>query len=109
MASLTPPVVVTAIAQGFKLTFHGPIQAQIEWLRSELERVIKSRPAAVDLDLMGIEFIASEGLGILLDLRNRIVAAGGSVKTVAVHPRVLGILKMAQLLPVLNVQVDGAE
>ena len=108
MASEDVPVVVVPIPNGFKLTFRGPIQAQREFLNAELDRVVKLKPSVVQLDLVGIEYIASEGLGILVGFRNKIVANAGTITTISVHPKVLAMLKMSGLLPILNVQLPPA-
>jgi len=108
MASEDIPLVVVPIPNGFKLTFRGPIQAQREFLDAEMDRVVKLKPSVVQLDLVGIEYLASEGLGILVGFRNKVVANGAKLTTVSVHPRVLGVLKLSGLLPILNVQVPPA-
>lgn len=104
MSLETTPAVVTPIPNGFKVTFRGNVQSQPEFLQAEMDRVVKAKPTLVQFDLMAVDYIASAGLGILVAFRNRIIEAGGVVKTVAVHPRVREVLKMSGLLKVFNVE-----
>jgi len=85
-----PQGVIVRIAGDCNATF-------IEKLDNELDRVAALHPPLVVLDLAGLEFIASLGLGSLLGFRQRIDRAGGRVRIAAAKPAVLDAFKRASL------------
>lgn len=106
MSSETAPLEVTPIEGGYRMNFRGSVQSQPEFLRAEMDKIVKASPKQVVWDLSGIEMIASAGLGILVQCRNRIRESGAELKTVAVHPRVLEILQISALDKVFNVKLQ---
>lgn len=70
----------------------------------ELDRNLRllsaARPALVVLDLSGISYIASMGIGALVKFRNEVSHAGGRVVLAALRPLVLDTFKLAGLLRV---------
>ncbi len=73
----------------------------------ELERLLTelvgTRPSRVVVDLHGVDFMGSAGLGALVTAHNRIAEHGGSLRLRAPSPsvrRVLQITTLDQVMPV---------
>ena len=69
-------------------------------LEQEVERLLDQTPFVV-LNLAGIEFIDSSGLGLLVRLHNRSRRAGGDLRVSAVPPRVTEILRVTRVEQIL--------
>jgi anti-sigma B factor antagonist len=73
-------------------------------LRSELRRVAQDAPRVpVAVDLRGVGFIDSVGLGILIGARRRITEQGGRFAVVAEPGRIIDTIRLAGLAEVLTV------
>lgn len=72
----------------------------------ELDRSLRlltaAKPALAVLDLAGMSYIASMGIGALVKFRNEISHAGGRVVLAALRPLVLDTFKHAGLLRVFQ-------
>jgi anti-sigma B factor antagonist len=75
-------------------------------LRSELERVLSSGDRHLLIDLAGVPWMNSAGLGILLAAYSRLREQGGILRFSGVGERVRGILRTTKLLTVLDVVDD---
>jgi anti-anti-sigma factor len=74
-----------------------------------LSQHISDGPANAILDLSGIDFIDSSGLGALVQLVKKAKEANGTVQVIA-NPRVMQTVKLVRLEKFLSVQasVDDA-
>jgi len=70
-------------------------------LQRELVDVLSIDPRVV-LDLRGVDYIDSSGLGLLVRFLNRSRAASGGLKLCAVPPRVSEVLRISNLAPVFE-------
>jgi anti-sigma B factor antagonist len=73
-------------------------------LRDELTRLSESSGPRLVLDFSGVEFMASAGVAVLLEISAQLDASGGSLTLARVHPmvaRVLSLTAADQLVPVL--------
>jgi anti-anti-sigma factor len=72
----------------------------------ELDRNLRllgaAKPALVILDMAGVNYIASMGIGALVKFRNEIAHAGGRVVFTSLRPLVLDTFKHAGLLRVFQ-------
>jgi anti-sigma B factor antagonist len=67
-------------------------------LREAGERVVEQAPGdRLDLDLAGVTFMDSSGLGAMVAIRNAALAAGGELRIVACSSRVLELLTLTDL------------
>jgi anti-sigma B factor antagonist len=57
----------------------------------------------VTIDLSGLEYISSAGLGLFIGLHQRLSAAGGSLTLVGMSDHVRHIFRLARLDQVLNI------
>ena len=80
------------------LTIVGQLDAErVGDLRGELDRVIESRPLAVEVDLSQLRLIDSSGVGALVSLFKRVRAQGGKVVLKGVRDQPLAIFQLLQL------------
>jgi anti-anti-sigma factor len=78
---------LTALPPLLKIT--GRLSADaVEDLEPEIERMLAAPPERLLIDLSGLTFIGSLGIGQLLMLCGRIAGAGGGAAIVATHPGV---------------------
>ena len=74
-------------------------------LRDALVRVAVDHPGqTVTVDLDGVSFLDSVGLGILVGGLRRIVAAGGDMVLICSTPRLLGLLALCRLDRVFEIR-----
>lgn len=59
---------------------------------------------ALTLDLTGLEYISSAGLGVVVQTYKRLVAAGGSLRLVNLEPRVRNVFSLSGLDRVIPVE-----
>src|SRR5215211_5896062 len=103
----TPPVVVKPIGDGFRITLSGPIHTNTAWIERELDDVVARKPKLVELDLAGCDHISSMGLGILVNLHNRLKGGGGTMRIVRMLPRMRDILRAAYLHRFFEIAPDA--
>jgi anti-anti-sigma factor len=68
-----------------------------------MDRYITDGPGHLILDLSGIDFVDSSGLGALVQLVKKAKEVDGSVQLIA-NPRVLQTVKMVRLEKFLSIQ-----
>ena len=72
-------------------------------LRNELARLSERPGRRLVLDFSGVEFMASAGVAVLLEVSAQLDAAGGSLTLACVHPmvaRVLSLTAADELVPI---------
>jgi anti-sigma B factor antagonist len=73
-------------------------------LRDELVRLSQASVRQLVLDFSGVEFMASAGVHVLLEMSARLEAAGGSLTLACAHPMVARVMSLTgadELVPVL--------
>jgi anti-sigma B factor antagonist len=75
-------------------------------LRQGIDEAFQAGVRRVLVDLAGVPWMNSAGLGILLSAHCRLQEAGGRLALSGAGPRVLGILRTTKLLTVLPVLDD---
>lgn len=77
-----------------------------EPVRAELDRALARGARRLLVDLTGVPWMNSAGLGIFLSAYSRLRALGGDLRLCGVGPRVHEILRTTKLLTVLAVLDD---
>ena len=72
-------------------------------LRTELQRILGEGSSELTVDLEGVEFIDSTGLGVLLGAHRQASEAGGRLQVRTTSERTLKLLRISGLLDKLNV------
>lgn len=101
------PVTVAPIADGFRLSFSGPIHINTSWIEGEMDKVVAARPKVVEVDLAATSYISSHGLGVLINFNNRVKAAGGGLTIVKLPKATYRLLKAAHLHTVFTIDMAG--
>jgi anti-anti-sigma factor len=70
-----------------------------------LTHFVDEGPANLILDLSGIDFVDSSGLGALVQLVKKAKDVGGSVQVIA-NPRVMQTVKLVRLEKFLSIQTS---
>lgn len=79
------------------LTLHGDLDyGECAAFRMNIDRVLKSSPPATVVDLSGLEYLDSSGLGLLLSLSKEYSAEGGKLVLVT-NETVDNILSLTRL------------
>ena len=84
-------------AEYWKLTLAGDLDyGECATFRMNIDRILKSAPAATIVDLSGVEYLDSSGLGLLLSLSKEYGQAGGKLVLVT-NETVDNILSLTRL------------
>ena len=67
-------------------------------LRKRLSELVEGRtPRLVILDLSGVEYVDSSGVGTIVELKRRALRTGGDVVLVGLQPRVRSVFEITRL------------
>ncbi len=69
----------------------------------EVDRLIDMKPSLVVLDLSGLEFMSSFGLGAFLNLLADVKTRGGAVRVAAPTKNILGLLQATKVIEMMPV------
>lgn len=98
-AGSTPPVIAVS----------GEIDvATAPQLRETLHAAIAEGQATIVLDLLGVTFLDSTALGVLVGARKRCREAGGDLHVVVADPRIVKIFEITGLTSVFSI-VDSLD
>jgi stage II sporulation protein AA (anti-sigma F factor antagonist) len=79
-------------------------------LRQELEASLDhARPEVLLLDLEGVTFMDSSGLGVILGRYRRLKKQGGKVVLSRPQPQVRRLLELSGLNKIMTIQAEGPE
>jgi anti-sigma B factor antagonist len=83
-------------------TSHLMIEGQLDAvsvsdLRSELDKLVATRPTAVEVDLSRLRMIDSSGVGALVSLYKRVRAQSGNVVIKGIRDQPLAIFQLLKL------------
>lgn len=93
------------------LAAHGEIDvSSAPSLRQELVEIAAGGAGSVVVDLEGVDFLDSTGLGVLVSGLKRFRTGGGDVLLVCTRPRILKVFEITGLLQVFSIHptVDDA-
>jgi anti-sigma B factor antagonist len=80
------------------LSIEGQLDAvSVSDLRSELDKLVATRPTAVEVDLSRLRMIDSSGVGALVSLYKRVRAQGGNVVIKGIRDQPLAIFQLLKL------------
>lgn len=80
------------------------------WVRTEIDEMIAEvRPERVLMDLSGIDFMDSSGIGLIMGRHARAKAVGGVLYLRNPNERVLRIFKLAGLDKIVEIESKGGK
>jgi anti-sigma B factor antagonist len=93
------------------LSLHGEIDvATAPQLRQEIVEIASAGSGPLVIDLEGVDFLDSTGLGVLVSGLKRFRTLGSDVVLVSTRPRILKVFEITGLMQVfsINASVDDA-
>ncbi len=81
-------------------------------LRQRLDAVIGRSPANLVVDLLGVSFIDSTGLGALIGAAKQVQAYRGAMRVVVTEPRMLKLFEIAgisELFPIVPTREEAVQ
>jgi anti-anti-sigma factor len=85
-----PPVPVVAVSGSASMS-------ETDRLRVELERIAAQKPPSIVLDLSELEFVCSQGLGVLITVQGKLREHGGQLRLAGVRPPIRKVLEVTRL------------
>jgi len=86
-----------------KLTIRGSLDINnAPSLAEEIDKILATRPAKVDVDLAALDLIDSSGVAALVKLYKGVRSGGGAVKIVGARDQPLAIFKLLRMDKVFN-------
>ncbi len=80
------------------LTLHGDVDMRTSpTLRDKLLQLIQQRPERIVLDLAGVPYMDSSGIGTMVELKRRLDRIGGKLVLAGLQPRVRSLLEITRL------------
>ncbi|UCD51384.1 MAG: STAS domain-containing protein [Phycisphaerales bacterium] len=93
----TKPGMVTMLLEG---SLDGETH---ETLHREILRLMAESPSVIVLDMDGVEYISSAGVGALASAKTSVTKEGGELAMTNLQPQVAKVLEIMRLVPVLGV------
>ena len=91
------------------LTVAGELDySECSTFRMHIDRVLKSSPPALIVDMSGIEYLDSSGLGLLLSLSREFTPHGGRLVLIT-NPTVDSILELTRLTGIFSIAGNAEE
>jgi anti-anti-sigma factor len=91
------------------LTVSGELDySECAAFRMQIDRVLKAMPPATIVDMSGIEYLDSSGLGLLLSLSREYSSHGGRLVLIT-GPTVDSILDLTRLTGIFTITSDKAQ
>jgi anti-anti-sigma factor len=100
---------IETLPQAVVVHIKGECAITLQPLEAMFLRLSAQRPKLVVLDMAGVTFISSLGMGSILAFRRGLVPQGGQVRLAAVQPLVLEAFRRAHLYDVLTFYPTVAE
>jgi anti-sigma B factor antagonist len=97
---------VDSITAVFRLTGRMTLGMRLREVESKISDVADNGAERLILDLSGIEFLDSAGLGVLMILYGNMKVRGGQLRLVAPGARVLDVLKMTHTDSILPIDTS---
>jgi anti-anti-sigma factor len=102
-------VQIETLPEAIVVHIKGECAITLQPLESTFLRLSATRPKLVVLDMAGVTFISSLGMGSMLAFRRSLVSHGGQVRLAAVQPLVLDAFRRAHLYEVFTFYPTVAE
>jgi anti-anti-sigma factor len=78
-------------------------------LHAELLALVEKKPARIVLDLSGVDYMDSSGIGTLVEIKRRVDKYKGKFILAALRPRVRGLFEITRLEQFFTIAADAGE
>ncbi|MDO8963764.1 MAG: STAS domain-containing protein [Coriobacteriia bacterium] len=93
--------------EAWVLTVSGDLDySECAGFRLHIDRILRGMPEAAIIDLSGVDYLDSSGLGLLLSLSREYTAAGGRLVVVS-NETVDSILELTRLTGIFSIAPDA--
>lgn len=99
-AEFEPVDLTTAV---FRMTGRMTLGTRLREVETKISEVVSHGIHKLILDLSGIEYLDSAGLGVLMILNGKMKTRGGQLRLVAPGAKVLEVIKMTHTDSILNI------
>ena len=72
-------------------------------VKGEVKRLIENKKVRLVINMEGVPFIDSTGIGMLLLFQRNLRAAGGALKLTKITPAVEKVFRLTKLMPILEI------
>ena len=80
------------------------------WVRTEIdEKIMRYRPSRTVMDLSGISFMDSSGIGLIMGRHTRMQAVGGLLVVREPNERIMKIFELAGLTRIVSVERESSK
>ena len=102
----------STLAGGVELvSLHGSMTLgrDSQAVESTIDDMVATHRTRVIIDLQGVSFVDSAGLGILVSCHGKLHSAGGQLRLAGLNDRVLNVLKITKVDTVLHIDAAVAD
>jgi len=97
-------------ADGPVVTLAGEVDLRSSpQLREALLEILEQRPARLVIDLSGVEYMDSSGVGTMVEVKRRVERDGGRIILAGLQPRVRSVFEITQLDRFFEIRRDVDE
>jgi len=89
------------VGEGGRVSMKGRLDASES---DKAQRVLRTLEGPLTVDLSGLDYISSAGIGVLIETYKRLAAAGHTLRLVNMLPRVRNIFAYAGLDRILTIE-----
>jgi len=84
----------------YSLALNGPIDSEsAPYLKKHNRALMELNPKRLLLDMRGVDYISSAGIGALFELKEQIVEQGGVISYFGIQPQVKSVLETVKAIP----------
>lgn len=84
------------------------VGANLMFLEGDLKKIVEGGVKKMVVDLSGVEYVDSAGLGVLVGIAGILRTSGGELKAAALQQRVADVFQITRLTKVIDVHTDVA-
>jgi len=85
------------------------LKERIVFIGTPIDDMVATHRTRVIIDLQGVSFVDSAGLGILVSCHGKLHSAGGQLRLAGLNDRVLNVLKITKVDTVLHIDAAVAD
>ncbi len=84
------------------------VGSNLMFLEGDLKKLVEGGTKKMVVDMSGVDYVDSAGLGVLVGIAGILRTAGGEMKAAALQQRVADVFQITRLTKVIDVQPDVA-
>lgn len=94
----------------YTVTLAGPLDSNTyQRLEEELAEITVERTKAVVLDMGGVDYISSIGIGLIMKTKKALEGRGATFAMVGIQPQIKKVFDAMKILPIIDIFEDMPE